>query len=383
MTTTMSTPHPESGLRRCTVAVDLGPQSYPIYIRPGALAEAGELIKPHLTSTSVLVVSDAQVAARYAGDLVASLARAGITARVETFPAGEPAKTLATADALWTACGRARLSRQDAIIALGGGVTGDLAGFVAAGWMRGVPFIQIPTSLLAMVDSSVGGKTGVNSAAGKNLIGAFKQPQCVLIDPTLCASMDPREYRAGLAEVLKYGVIKDASFFAWQETNAERLLAVEPEAVAQAVTVSCRIKADYVHRDPFERDVRAELNYGHTFGHAIERETLYRRWLHGEAVAIGMRMAAELARRLGVLVDADLPQRQDALLARYHLPVAHRSADADAEAARLVDHCRLDKKAAGGATRFVLPLRLGEVKQVSAPDEAAVTAAFRHGMVAG
>jgi 3-dehydroquinate synthase len=366
-----------------TVAVELGADSYPIHIGPGLLDRVGELVRPHLGSERALIVADAQVAAHHGARLVAALAAGGVRAELATFPAGETSKSLATAEQLWQACAERRIDRGDAIIALGGGVSGDLAGYVAACWMRGIRFVQVPTSLLAMVDSSVGGKTGVNSAAGKNLVGAFKQPVCVVIDPTLVASMDGREYRAGLAEVLKYGVIIDPGFFAWQEANADALVAGEPAAVAHAVAESCRIKAWYVAQDPHERGVRAHLNYGHTFGHALERETRYTRYLHGEAVAIGMRMAANLAQRIGLLPDYDLARRQDALLTRFRLPTTHISADPLAEIPRLVGHCRLDKKVQGGRMRFVLPTRLGAVETTEAPAEADVAAAFRHAITGG
>jgi 3-dehydroquinate synthase len=231
-----------------------------------------------------------------------------------------------------------------------------------------------------MVDSSVGGKTGVNSAAGKNLIGAFKQPACVVIDPLLIASMDRREYRAGLAEVLKYGVIRDPAFFAWQEAHAEALAGGDPAAVAHAVAESCRIKAWYVAEDETEQGVRAHLNYGHTFGHALERETRYTRYLHGEAVGIGMRMAADLAKRLGMLTDATLIPRQDALLARFGLPLTHPTVDAAALATTLAGHCALDKKVAAGRMRFVLPTRMGEVVTRELADVNAVEAAFAGAM---
>jgi 3-dehydroquinate synthase len=359
-----------------TVAVPLGARAYDIHIDPGNLDRAGALIAPRLDGGRVLVVADATVAAAHGARLLASLAAAGIAAAIETFPAGEPSKSLATADLLWQACAKHRIDRSGAVIGFGGGVSGDLAGFVAACWMRGVAFVQIPTSLLAMVDSSVGGKTGVNSAAGKNLVGAFCQPRLVVIDPAIVATMDQREYAAGLAEVLKYGVIYAPAFLNWQEANAEALTAREPAAVAHAVAESCRIKAWYVEQDEFEQGVRAHLNYGHTFGHAIERETRYAAYLHGEAVGIGMRMACDLARRLGLLTEADLPARQDALLRRYGLPLTHRPADAG-EAARLAAHCGLDKKVRQGATRFILPTRAGHVDLVASPDPAAVVAAFQ------
>jgi 3-dehydroquinate synthase len=358
-----------------TLTVALGERSYPIHIEPGILARAGALLAPH-TRGRVLVIADETVAMCHGAVLAASLTAAGIDHRIATFPAGEPSKTLATAERMWAACAEAGIDRGGLVVGFGGGVSGDLAGFVAACWMRGVRFAQIPTTLLAMVDSSVGGKTAVNAPFGKNLVGAFHQPSVVVIDPTLVATMAPREYRAGLAEVVKYGVINDPAFLTWQETNAAALAAGDPDAVAHAVRESCRIKAWYVAEDETEQGVRAHLNYGHTFGHAIERDTRYERWLHGEAVAIGMGMAADLSARLGLLADPDLPRRQAALLAALDLP--RRAERADPE--RLTGHCRLDKKAAAGRCRFVLPRRAGTVDTVVVEDLAAVAASFAAGM---
>lgn len=363
-----------------TVPVALGERSYDITIGSGALLRLGELISPLIPGRKALVIADETVAKLHGTGLVAALTAAGFTATVATFPAGEPAKTLATAELMWQACAAARIDRSDVVIGFGGGVSGDLAGFVAACWMRGVRFVQVPTTLLAMVDSSVGGKTGVNSVAGKNLVGAFKQPLAVIIDPSLVSTMDQREYRAGLAEILKYGVINDANFFAWQEQQADALEHGRPAAVAHAVAESCRIKAWYVAEDETEQGVRAHLNYGHTFGHALERETTYTRYLHGEAVGIGMRMAAALAKNAGVLVDKDLPKRQDELLKRYRLPLVHTARAIEDVARTLVGHCVLDKKTTGGRTRFVLPKKLGVVEMVAAPDDELVRQAFLAGM---
>jgi 3-dehydroquinate synthase len=358
------------------LTVDLGPRSYPIHIAPGLLVRAGELLAPHLGGGRVLVVADATVARLHGDTLLAALRSAGIDAVLTSFAAGEPSKTLATAERLWTACAEARIDRSGCVIGFGGGVSGDLAGFVAACWMRGVRFVQIPTTLLAMVDSAVGGKTGVDTAAGKNLVGAFCQPACVLADPTLLATMDAREYRAGLAEVLKYGVIKDPAFLVWLEANAERLRERDADAVAHAVHESCRIKAWYVQVDEFERGPRAELNYGHTFGHALETEAGYAAYLHGEAVGLGMRMACALSQRLGVLRDAALPARQDALLRRLGLPLTHAPRDAG-EAARLTARTALDKKSAKGRVRFILPVEPGRMELRPVEDVAAVEDAFR------
>lgn len=364
-----------------TLTVDLGERSYPIHIGSGLLDRVGELAKPHLAGGRALVVADATVARLHGARLMASLAAAGITAAIVEFPAGEPSKTLATAETLWSACARERIDRTGCVIGFGGGVSGDLAGFVAACWMRGVRFVQVPTTLLAMVDSSVGGKTGVDTSAGKNLVGAFCQPTCVIADPLLLATMDRRQYRAGLAEVLKYGVIRDPGFLAWQEANAEALRDGEAMAVAHAVHESCRIKAWYVHEDEFERGVRAELNYGHTFGHALEVHAGYAAYLHGEAIGIGMRMAAELARRSGLLEDPALPARQDALLARYGLPTVHRAADPAAEALALSGRTGLDKKAAQGRVRFVLPRRVGSMVVGPVSENTAISAAFASAIV--
>lgn len=358
-----------------TVTVALGERSYPIHIEPGILARAGALLAPHAAGR-VLVIADATVASHHGAALAASLTAAGIDHRFASFPAGEPSKTLATAEQMWAACAEHGIDRGGVVVGFGGGVSGDLAGFVAACWMRGVHFAQIPTTLLAMVDSSVGGKTGVNAPFGKNLIGAFHQPSVVVIDPTLLATMDRREYRAGLAEVLKYGIINDPTFLTWQEQHAAALAAGNPAAVAHAVRESCRIKAWYVAEDETEQGVRAQLNYGHTFGHAIERDTQYKRWLHGEAVGLGMRMAAELSQRLGLLADPDLIPRQDALLTAFGLPL---HADR-AEPSRLTDHCRLDKKAANGRCRFVLPRRIGLVETLVVEDRPAIESAFASGM---
>lgn len=359
-----------------TLTVDLGTRSYPIHIGVGLIDRVGELARPHLGGGRALVVADATVARLHGARLLASLQNAGISAAVAEFPAGEPSKTLATAEALWTACAAERIDRTGCVIGFGGGVSGDLAGFTAACWMRGIRFLQVPTTLLAMVDSAVGGKTGVDTAAGKNLVGAFCQPACVIADPGLLATMDRRQYRAGLAEVLKYGVIRDPAFLAWQETHAEALREGEAGAVAHAVHESCRIKAWYVHEDEFERGVRAELNYGHTFGHALEVHAGYDAYVHGEAVGLGMRMAAELARSTGVLADPALPARQDALLQRYGLPLLHRARDPAAAARALAGRTGLDKKAAQGRVRFVLPCRPGAMTVGPVADSAAIEAAF-------
>ena len=363
------------------VAVELGERRYEILIEAGAIQRLGELVAPIIDGGRVLVVADETVARHHGDAVMRSLSAANVPAQQVTFVAGEPSKSIATCERLWQACADAGIDRAGCIIALGGGVCGDMAGFVSATWMRGIRFIQIPTTLLAMVDSSVGGKTGVNSAAGKNLIGAFQQPACVIIDPEVLGTMDQREYAAGLAEVLKYGVIHDAEFFAWQEAHAQALVARDPQAVTHVVATSCRIKAWYVENDEHEHGVRAHLNYGHTFGHALERDTAYQTYLHGEAVSIGMAMAADCAKRLGMLADDSLLPRQLALSAAYGLPVQHRcDGDRDATLERLMSAVRIDKKVRKGSTRFVLPRDFAQIEVVADPDPELIRAAFAAAM---
>jgi 3-dehydroquinate synthase len=273
-------------------------------------------------------------------------------------PAGEGSKSLATAGELYEQLATLAADRKTPVLAVGGGVVGDLAGFVAATYNRGLPLLMVPTTLLAMVDSSVGGKVGINLPQGKNLVGAFHQPAAVWIDTSFLATLPDREYRSGLAEVVKYGVILDAELFAWLEQNADAVLAREPAAVGRVVARSCRLKADVVERDEREETgLRMVLNYGHTFAHAFEAVGGYGAWLHGEAVAAGMMCASRLAERRG-LIQAEVTERQAALLTRFGLPTARRPEwDAD----RLIEAMRRDKKNVGGRLRFVLPTRLGQV----------------------
>jgi 3-dehydroquinate synthase len=273
-------------------------------------------------------------------------------------PPGEAQKSLATAAALYDRLADAHADRRTLIVAVGGGVVGDLAGFVAATFNRGLPLLQVPTTLLAMVDSSVGGKVGVNHPKAKNLIGAFHQPVGVWIDTAVLATLPEREYRSGLAEVVKYGVILDPALFIYLENHVEEVLARDPAAVRHVVTRCCRLKADVVEKD--ERDetgLRAVLNYGHTFAHAFETVAGYGTWLHGEAVAAGMVCASRLAERRG-LIEHDVTERQRELLAEFGLPTAPLR---DWPAEQLLAAMRSDKKAVAGKMRFVLPRRLGEV----------------------
>lgn len=329
------------------VDVVLGDRSYRIRIGRDLLRQPARW-RDAVRGRHVLVVTDSTVAPLYLARLEDGLG--GFDHAVVTIPAGERHKTLAQTEQVFTALAGLGASRDATVIALGGGVVGDLAGFAAACWMRGIGFVQMPTTLLAMVDSSVGGKTGVNLPAGKNLIGAFHQPRSVIIDTDTLDSLPVREYRAGLAEVVKYGAIGDATFFGWLEQHADALVRREPAAVAEAIAVSCKSKAGIVARDEREEGERALLNFGHTFGHALETETGYDRLLHGEAVAIGMVLAARLSER-DCAAPAQDSQRLIALLARLGLPTA---LPGDIDPMRLIAPMRLDKKNLGGQLRLVL-----------------------------
>jgi 3-dehydroquinate synthase len=336
--------------------VELGTRSYPIRIGPGLL---GSDWARSLRGQDVLVVTDANVAPLY----LARVRRALDGRRVahHVLPPGEAEKTLARFGELMQALAALRASRDAAIVALGGGVVGDLAGFAAACWMRGIAFVQLPTTLLAMVDSSVGGKTAVDLPQGKNLVGAFHQPAAVIADTDTLATLPPRELRAGLAEVVKYGAIRDPAFFAWLERHVEPLLARDPAALAEAVERSCRHKAAIVARDEYEQGERALLNFGHTFGHALETASGYGELLHGEAVAIGMVMAARLAAALGHAPPEDA-ERLAHLLARLGLPLFPRG---PVDPQQLLDLMRLDKKTVSGKLRLILWRGLGRAEAMS------------------
>lgn len=335
------------------LVVDLGERAYPIWLGTGLLGRAG-LLAPHVNGEA-LIVTNAAVATHYLAPLLESLP-ANLAADTITLDEGEATKTLAAVAAIIDKLVEGRHSRATTVIALGGGVVGDIAGFAAAIYQRGVRFVQVPTTLLALVDSSVGGKTGVNHAGGKNLIGAFHQPACVIADVAALKTLPARELRAGLAEVVKYGVIQDAGFFGWLEENVEALLAREPAALIHAIRRSCEIKAAVVQADEREAGSRMILNYGHTFGHALEAATQYRTLLHGEAVAIGMVMAAHLAERCGRLSAAAVSHIR-ALLVRCGLPVVPPALDSDT----LLSAMAMDKKALGGRIRLVLPDAIGAV----------------------
>jgi 3-dehydroquinate synthase len=336
-----------------TLLLDLGDRSYPIYIGSGLLNQADPL-KKHIAGSRIAIVTNETVAPLYIAKLRAHL---GALQPVEVIlPDGEHHKTLEVLNRVFDALLAARCDRRTTLIALGGGVIGDMAGFAAASYQRGVPFIQIPTTLLSQVDSSVGGKTGVNHPLGKNMIGAFYQPRAVIIDTDTLATLPDREFSAGLAEMIKYGLIRDPEFFNWLEANLDKLLARDAEALAFAIHRSCRNKAEVVAADERESGVRVILNLGHTFGHAIETGLGYGKWLHGEAIAAGMAMAADLSRRLGWLTAADTA-RIEKLIRRARLPVR---APASLSPARLLDLMAVDKKVQDGRLRLVLLKRLGE-----------------------
>lgn len=338
-----------------TVEVQLGARSYPVYIGPGVAADA-DLWTPHLAGRQTLLVTNETVRPLHGAMVEQALAAAGAETDVLTLPDGEHYKTLETANRIFDRLIDQRFGRDCTVVALGGGVVGDIAGFAAACYQRGVAHIQLPTTLVAQVDSSVGGKTGVNHPQGKNMIGAFHQPACVVADTDTLATLAERELRAGLAEVIKYALIGDTDFLAWLEGNMAALLEGDPEALGRAVAVSCEAKAAIVAADEREGGRRALLNLGHTFGHAIETGTGYTDWLHGEAVAVGMLMAADLSRRLGWLSDTEY-ERVGALLARAGLP---RHAPASLDAERFTELMAGDKKIRGGRLRLVLLRGLGE-----------------------
>ncbi|HVN41847.1 MAG TPA: 3-dehydroquinate synthase [Steroidobacteraceae bacterium] len=337
-----------------TLTVELADRSYPILIGPGLL-EDGAVIASRIPHAAILLISNTTVAPLYADRLKRALADRTLIEAI--LPDGESYKTLETLTRILDVAVANRLARDCAFVALGGGVVGDLAGFAAACYLRGVDFVQVPTTLLAQVDSSVGGKTGVNHPGGKNLIGAFHQPKAVIADTATLATLPPRELRAGLAEVIKYGLIRDAAFFDWLEVNIDRLLDGNADALTHAIRRSCEIKAQIVGEDEHEHGARALLNLGHTFGHAIESATGYGSWLHGEAVGAGMLMAAAMSRACGSLTDADVA-RVHALLHRVGLPLAAR----DVSAASALEHMKIDKKVKAGRMRFVLLERIGAAR---------------------
>ena len=349
-----------------TLDVALGDRSYPIHIGSDLLGRT-ELILPHLKRRQVAIVTNTTVAPLYLDALAQPLAAAGVGVVPIILPDGEAHKNCATLNLIYDALLTHRCERSTTLIALGGGVIGDLTGFAAATYLRGVPFIQVPTTLLAQVDSSVGGKTGINHPLGKNMIGAFYQPQLVLADITTLNTLPARELAAGLAEVIKYGLIRDREFFDWIERNIGQLNALDADAMRYAIYRSCQNKAEVVAADERESGVRALLNLGHTFGHAIENGMGYGVWLHGEAVAAGTLLAADLSHRLGWL-QADEVERIRRLLLAAGLPVEAPRLGA----ARYLELMGLDKKVVDGSIRLVLQQGIGQAVLTSDYDGAAL-----------
>lgn len=335
-----------------TLQVDLGDRSYPIHIGAGLLGRA-DLFTPHIAAKQVVVVSNETVAPLYLAQLRRTLS--GFQTQEVVLPDGEEFKTLETLNQIFDKLLENRCDRHTTLIALGGGVVGDITGFAAACYQRGIPFIQVPTTLLAQVDSSVGGKTAVNHRLGKNMIGAFYQPRCVVADTDTLKTLEDRQLSAGLAEVIKYGLIRDRDFFSWLEKYMAELLARDPETLSLAIERSCRCKAEVVAADELEAGQRALLNLGHTFGHAIETGSGYGAWLHGEAVGAGMCMASDLSVRLGWLTAADR-DRIISLIERAGLPTKPPQ---DIDTTRFLELMAVDKKVRDGRIHLVLLKGIG------------------------
>jgi 3-dehydroquinate synthase len=335
-----------------TLKVELGSRSYPILIGEGLLGQP-DILREHVPARDVLIVSNTTVAPLYLDALSAALRPRRVVEVI--LPDGESHKTLATVARILDVLVANRFGRDCTVVALGGGVVGDMAGFAAASYQRGVSYVQVPTTLLSQVDSSVGGKTGVNHPGGKNLIGAFHQPILVLADTQTLRSLPPRELRAGLAEVIKYGLICDAGFFAWLETHMDELLAGDPAALAHVIHRSCQIKAEMVGRDEREQGERALLNLGHTFGHAVESATGYKQWLHGEAIGAGLLMAAAMSRECGLMAAEDVVRVQK-LIARTGLPTHIEGVSPETA----LEYMRIDKKVQNGRIRLILLRKIGD-----------------------
>jgi 3-dehydroquinate synthase len=353
------------------IIVELGERSYPIYAGSDLLGKEN-LFTENIKSKQVMVVSNTTVAPLYLEKVMQSL-KSFDTASV-ILADGEQYKTLDAVNDIITALLEKRFSRTSCLVALGGGVVGDITGFAAACYQRGIDFIQIPTTVLAQVDSSVGGKTGVNHAAGKNMIGAFHQPQAVIADTSVLDTLDDREVSAGLAEVVKYGLIRDARFFDWIEDNVDSLVNRETEALAYIIEQSCRNKADIVAEDERESGVRALLNLGHTFGHAIETGLGYGTWLHGEAIALGMLMAADLSQRMG-WIEKEVCERIESMLRKLNLPVTLPD---KLDTIKMRELMSVDKKAKDGVLFLILLKGIGEAVVTDEFDEGLLMETLNH-----
>jgi 3-dehydroquinate synthase len=342
-----------------TIAVNLPQDSYQIDIASGNLLNLGKQMQQLNVGSKVLLVSNREVFDCYGDTCLRSLTDAGFTTSTHLIPAGESYKNLGSIEQLYDTAYRERLERTSTLVALGGGVIGDMTGFAAATWLRGVNFVQVPTSLLAMVDASIGGKTGVNHPQGKNLIGAFYQPKLVLIDPDVLPTLPVKEFRAGMAEVIKYGVIWDEDLFTTleQAESIESFGSINPELLNTILIRSCQAKADVVGQDEKEAGLRAILNYGHTIGHAVESLTDYEQFVHGEAVAIGMVAAANIAAQMDLWTQAEV-DRQNALITKAGLPT---QMPPELEIDSILESLQSDKKVKAGKVRFILPTEIGKV----------------------
>ena len=336
-----------------TLHVNLGERSYPIFIGPDLIGQA-DLYAPYIKGRQVMIVTNTTIAPLYLQQVEAALQ--GYQTATVILPDGEQYKTLDILNQIFTGLLENHFDRQCTLVALGGGVVGDMTGFAAACYQRGVDFIQIPTTLLAQVDSSVGGKTGVNHELGKNMIGAFHQPNCVIADTQTLSTLDDRQLSAGIAEVIKYGLIRDLPFCEWLEANMDKLLARDDAIIAEAIERSCQNKAEVVAADEKEGGQRALLNLGHTFGHAIEAGAGYGNWLHGEAVGTGMLMAADMSMRLGWISSTDV-QRVENLIDRASLPTR---APAKMDYSQFMDYMAVDKKVKNGRLHFILLKTIGQ-----------------------
>ncbi len=339
-----------------SVQVPLGDRSYTIHVGNGLLAKLGDHCRRLKLGERCVIVTDSNVGPRFADAAIRALKMAGFVPSVITVPAGETSKSLKIVGECYDQLAMKRLERRSFLVALGGGVVGDLAGFVAASYLRGLPFVQVPTTLLSQVDSSVGGKVGINLKAGKNLVGAFHQPKVVLCDLETLTPLPDREFRSGLAEVIKYGVIRDAELFRRLEREMDRILKRDAATLANVISRCCAIKAEVVASDETESGPRALLNFGHTVGHGLEAVAGYGEYLHGEAISIGQVAAARLSTRLSTLTEKDADRIRD-LMVKAGLPVTLKLAPKKREA--LFDAMRLDKKVSGGELKFILAQSIG------------------------
>jgi 3-dehydroquinate synthase len=342
------------------ISVSLGPRSYTIVVEPGALGTVGTRLRALGVGSRTVVVTDATILRLHGASVTKSLVEAGFTVTTLEVPEGEVAKTLAVAERCWDRLLAAGVDRTSTVLALGGGAIGDLAGFVAASYMRGINFVQLPTTVLAQVDASIGGKTAIDHPRAKNLIGAFHQPRLVIVDPAVARTLPAREFRSGLAEVVKHGIVLDAGYFDDVERSAAALLDRDLDTMARIIGGSCRLKAGVIERDPEEKgELRYALNAGHTIGHALEAVTRFETWTHGEAVALGLVAEAHLAEQLGLAASATT-RRQEALLRVLGLPVRAPAVDVDA----VLEAITRDKKARDGRIPFVLAPAIGAFRVV-------------------